>query len=951
MRVAESARPFLSSFIRNSTAMDAISPILLRLAVTTAKLLAKRCFRGALSIGDIGEDLAGSGIEHIRDVLERKKAERTFHDFGVRVASTLRSRLDSAGVPTESLRVKAVTEALLTSFDSSSATELFLANKLDPIRIAQSLKLLLPSTASLNDEERLLFDESLDEAVRYIINIADELPSFSPAATAALLQQLDRISRDTDKILTVVRNIERVTGHSTYLRFEKDYRQSLIRHLDVMELFGADIASECRHHSLSVAYVSLHVERYRNDSQSAEATGLSVSINDLLNLFPGKLSRLLIRGEAGSGKSTLFRWIAVGAAQSMTSNERKPEEWHSHMPFLLRLRDCTGGRLPSPEEFPQTLAKELGRPPDQWAVSILRQGRAIILLDGIDEVPSQLRDTLRNDVLALVAAYSKNIFLISTRPLAVPPDWLTSNGFGEARINPMSSADRSLFIQKWHQAVAGELANIGRPCNLDALSEALIETLKGSPGIARLATNPLLCAMICALHRDREKRLPEDQADLCESLCQLLLHRRESESQLSEVVSAESYRRLRYEQKRLILQKLAYHMVLAGLSTICRTVAEAKVSDVLRSFPGCTDADFPVICACLIERSGMLREAKPGYLDFIHNTFKEFLASEVFANDNDIDCLANHAHEADWQPLIAFSVATRRPRFADALIARLFADVESIGTAGTNRTNTATLRDLKRIRQLLILRCSAMALQLDISVSNRIKRLAEEIFPPLTLTDAEALASLGDVAVPHLHYRSRMNADKAMAAIHALRLIGTRKATECLLTYKRIKRESVYTELAQAIHPLLIDSVVTLLNTGEKLPDLIAKQIANLYPLASRSDIVHLDLRGTQIDSLGPLASVSPLKTLILRGTSVSDLTPLSHALLLEWLDLRQTKVGSIEALSKLSNLRVLDLVKTNVMSLRPLIGLPRLEEVRISYALKGVMQSVPSIEALTKYE
>jgi len=36
--------------------------------------------------------------------------------------------------------------------------------------------------------------------------------------------------------------------------------------------------------------------------------------------------------------------------------------------------------------------------------------------------------------------------------------------------------------------------------------------------------------MICALYRERQERLPETPAELCEALVQMLLHRRERET-------------------------------------------------------------------------------------------------------------------------------------------------------------------------------------------------------------------------------------------------------------------------------------------------------------------------------------------------------------------------------------------------------------------------------------
>lgn len=88
-------------------------------------------------------------------------------------------------------------------------------------------------------------------------------------------------------------------------------------------------------------------------------------------------------------------------------------------------------------------------------------------------------------------------------------------------------------MRKWHEAVAKELARRGKPAtDLMRTAEDLVEKLRDNPAVSRLATNPLLCAMICALHRDRHQKLPEGQSELCETLCFMLLHRRERESGL-----------------------------------------------------------------------------------------------------------------------------------------------------------------------------------------------------------------------------------------------------------------------------------------------------------------------------------------------------------------------------------------------------------------------------------
>lgn len=68
--------------------------------------------------------------------------------------------------------------------------------------------------------------------------------------------------------------------------------------------------------------------------------------------------------------------------------------------------------------------------------------------------------------------------------------------------------------------------------SLGKVADELKKKLAENPPLNRLATNPLMCAMICALHRQRQQKLPESQSELVEALCHTLLHRREQESGL-----------------------------------------------------------------------------------------------------------------------------------------------------------------------------------------------------------------------------------------------------------------------------------------------------------------------------------------------------------------------------------------------------------------------------------
>ncbi len=172
-------------------------------------------------------------------------------------------------------------------------------------------------------------------------------------------------------------------------------------------------------------------------------------------------------------------------------------------------------------ELPGKVAKNVGAPPEGWVRELLDSGRALLLFDGVDEVPNDRRDDVRREIEEIIRTYPANFFLVSTRPAAVPENWLASLDFRESRINPMSETDRNRFIDKWHKAVAEQLRRDKRKTDeeeLPALAENLIRQLRDRPPIARLATNPLLCGMICALHRQRRQQGPKPTWN-CARIC------------------------------------------------------------------------------------------------------------------------------------------------------------------------------------------------------------------------------------------------------------------------------------------------------------------------------------------------------------------------------------------------------------------------------------------------
>src|SRR5262249_43550498 len=152
-----------------------------------------------------------------------------------------------------------------------------------------------------------------------------------------------------------------------------------------------------RRGDLSAAFVSLQLR------SEGEDEGATVPVEDLLDSLGPDSGRLLISGDAGSGKSTLCRWAALQAAGTNAPVLSTPAgaaggTWRQRLPFLIRLRDCQDGLLPSPDGFLSFVARELGPAPPGWVSSLLQAGRGLVLLDGLDEVPPNHRPAVLRQI-------------------------------------------------------------------------------------------------------------------------------------------------------------------------------------------------------------------------------------------------------------------------------------------------------------------------------------------------------------------------------------------------------------------------------------------------------------------------------------------------------------------------------------------------------------------------
>src|SRR5262249_30206964 len=148
---------------------------------------------------------------------------------------------------------------------------------------------------------------------------------------------------------------------------------------------------------------------------------------------------------------------------------------------------------------------------------------------------------------------------------------------------------------------------------LERYRVTLLDRVPTTPQLRSLATNPLLCAMLCALNRDRRTQLPQDRVELYRIALELLLERRDIERQIDNA----EHPRLSLPQKTLLLRELGHWLMLNEQSDIDLETATERFRRRLDLMPQVT-ADASVIVKHFLVRSGLLREPIAGRIDFVH---------------------------------------------------------------------------------------------------------------------------------------------------------------------------------------------------------------------------------------------------------------------------------------------------------------------------------------------
>ncbi|MEW2034298.1 NACHT domain-containing protein [Streptomyces roseifaciens] len=460
------------------------------------------------------------------------------------------------------------------------------------------------------------------------------------------------------------------------LAYEPAYARAVKAAYSRLEIFGLDELGP-GDWDLDTAYFSLEAQSPSPPEPARPDAPELRRIEDFLGSRP----RTVLRGEAGAGKTTLVWWLASHTACRMLPDQLS--ELDGLIPFVIPMRSLAarGITSPIPSQLPKIARLPVDRPPDGWAGRVLEAGRGLLLVDGMDEVPQADRELARKWLAGLLRMYPRTRCLVTVRPLAVGSEWLEQEGFEELRLLPMSDEDIQSFAGSWHRAArlecdrhADEHWAQRQRDRLDKLEPELSQEFERNTVLRDLARTPLLCAVICALHRQWNGLLPKTRWDLYSAALNLMLARRDAHRRILRPEGVE----LTADESRQLLQRIAVWLVRNGRAELSREQAVRQLDLALRGLRRVrAQGTAHVVLTYLLNRSGLLQERSPDSIQFIHRTFQDYLAAKEFQESDCLDELLLHAAEEQWQDVLRLAVGHCSRSEEQRLIAGLTAAADA----------------------------------------------------------------------------------------------------------------------------------------------------------------------------------------------------------------------------------------------------------------------------------
>ena len=346
---------------------------------------------------------------------------------------------------------------------------------------------------------------------------------------------------------------------------------------------------------------------------------------------------LYILGSPGAGKSTFLRRVGLEALKGENGNYD-----HDCIPVMIELKQFNQGRV----DLIAAIAEELsyfGFPDKrQAAENYLKNGKLLLLFDGLDEIPEAYAEDVQDKIAKLKIEYSDNRLIFSCRIAAYKS---AMTGFTTLELADFDESYIEKFIHNWFSSDLDKQNKVAEEC-WKQLSQP-----KNKASL-ELAQTPLLLAFLCITY-DAYQEFPAVKSQLYAEALEILLRKWDAQK-----------RGIKREKISDIYAKWNINLELALLSELAHDFFEndelffskERILEYIEVFLAETEGDVKNIdtekvLEAIVIQQGILVERAVGIYSFSHLTLQEYLTAKFISEDNKrIEKLVQeHLTDQRWQ--------------------------------------------------------------------------------------------------------------------------------------------------------------------------------------------------------------------------------------------------------------------------------------------------------------